>query len=235
MKNVFNKQPSNNQQAEVKTPYQRAKQEWDHRIGTVAVQAKNWRFIALLSLLVAVITLVLLIFSLSMDSNRVFVAEVSNSGRVVNVVPLQKVYEPSDAQKEYFISQFIRFVREVPLDPVVAKKQWLSAYDYLNQRGATILNAYFKANNPAELLGKQTVTLKILDINPMSTNAYQVDWRETSVDNSGQVLGKKDYSGVFTFQMKQPTTQEAILKNPLGIYISDFHISPRETESANHV
>ena len=47
MKKWFKKENScygDNQTAE--TPYQRAKDEWDERMGVARVQAKNWRFIA---------------------------------------------------------------------------------------------------------------------------------------------------------------------------------------------
>ena len=35
------------------TPYQKAAQVWDERIGSARVQAKNWRLIALCNLLLA--------------------------------------------------------------------------------------------------------------------------------------------------------------------------------------
>ena len=46
-----------------------------------------------------------------------------------------------------------------------------------------------------------------------------VNWIETIVNANGQEEGKKNYSGIFTIAIKQPTTHEEILRNPLGIYI----------------
>jgi len=230
-KKPFSKETPSYKAAAPVTPYQKAKQEWDDRIGNAVVQAKNWRFVAILSLIVTAILLVMLIISLLMNQTSVFVAQVTKGGQVVNVAPLERTYEPTEAQKEYFISRFIELVREVPLDPVVAKKNWTSAYRFLTQRASAQLNTLFQKNNPVKLLGKETVTVKVTDVNPVSQNTYQVNWIETTVDSSGENKTQKTFSGVFTLMIKQPTTEQAILRNPLGVYITDFHISSRETNS----
>lgn len=210
------------------TSYQRAKQEWDDRIGGARVQAKNWRFMALLSMIVSLILLVMLIISLSLDHTVVYVAQVGPGGRVVNVAPLEKSYTPTSAEKEYFLGQFIQLIRSIPLDPVVAKRNWVSAYQFLSARGAQQLNTIMRENNPLKVLGDKTVTVNISDINPISENSYHVDWTEKTIDSSGKLDSTISYSGTFTIMVQPPKTQTAILQNPLGIYIVDFHISTRE-------
>jgi len=228
MKNPFKKETVQYKAEVSKTPYQRAGQEWDERMGGARVQAENWRFVAVLSIVVALLLLVMLIVSLSVSQDRVFIAQVTKGGRVVNVAPLTKPYQPNQAQEEYFITRFVKLIQEVPLDPVVAKQNWTNAYYFLSRRGAEQLNAYMRQYNPIKLLGKKTATIKITDINPVSDETYHVTWEETTVDLDGKVEGQKTLSGVFTVMVKQPTTQEDILRNPLGIYIIDFHISSRE-------
>lgn len=209
------------------TPYARARQEWDHRIGDARVQAQNWRIVAIFSLFIAAVLLVALMMSLSLHQTKVFVAEVTKDGRVVNVAPIVVAYHPTTAQEEYFVANFIKLIRELPLDPVVAKKNWLDAYHFLTQRGSEKLNTYLRQNNPTELLGKQTTTIEVTDVNPISNSTFSVDWTETNVDLNGQSLGQKKFSGVFTIILKAPKTQQEILQNPLGIYITDLNISNR--------
>lgn len=209
------------------TPYMRARQEWDNRIGDVRVQAENWRLVAVFSLFIAAVLLVALLMSLALHQTKVFVAEVTKEGRVVNVAPIEVAYHPTTAQEEYFITNFIKLVRELPLDPVVAKKNWLSAYSFLTERGALKLNDYLRQNNPTALLGKQTTTIEITDINPVSDATFSVDWTENNVDINGQSIGQKKFTGVFTIILKAPKTQEKILQNPLGIYITDLNVSGR--------
>ncbi len=209
------------------TPYQRARQEWDDRIGSARVQAKNWRFMAFLSMFVALILLVMLVISLSLNQNNVYVAQVTAGGQVVNVAPLQKNYTPTQAEEEYFLSHFIQLIRSVSLDPVVAKQNWLQAYQFLTSSASEQLNTFMQQHNPLDLLGKKTVSVTISNINPLSNNTYDVDWVEKTIDANGQAEGEQSYNGEFTLMVKAPTTQKAILQNPLGIYITNFHISTR--------
>jgi len=225
MKNPFKKEVVTYKNEEPSTPYQRAGQEWDLRIGSSTDQAKNWRLCALLALAVSVLTIIVLIITLAMWKEKIFIAEVTKEGRVVNVAPLTIKYQPNEAQKEYFIANFIELTRSLTLDPVAVKKNWVSAYNFLSSRGGQQFSKYFKEANPTALLGKKTVTIQITDINPVSPATMHVNWTETTVNTNGQEEGQKNYSGIFTIALKQPTTRAEILRNPLGIYIVDFNIS----------
>jgi type IV secretion system protein VirB5 len=228
MTKIFNQETPTYKSDAMPTPYQRAQQEWDSRIGLARVQAKNWRIMAFLSMFIMLVLLILLITSLSLHRAQVYVAQVTEGGRVVNVAPLTLRYQPTQAQEEYFVSHVIELLRSVPLDPVVAKNNWTTAYQFLTQRAVAELNRYFQENNPVNLLGKKTVTVKIIDINAESDNTYHLDWEETITNMNGQVEGQPVYSGMFTVTIEPPKTQGAILQNPLGLYIVDFHISSRE-------
>ena len=225
MKNPFKKEVANYKGDEAITPYQRAQQEWDMRIGTSRVQARSWRICAFFSLLIAALLLTVLLSVLATRKDRVYIAQVTKEGRVVNVAPLSIGYKLSEAQKEYFVANFIELVRGLTLDPVAVKRNWLNAYNFLSSRGYERLNTYFKQNNPVALLGKKTITVKVEDINPVTPATMHVRWSETVIDANGQEESKKDYSGIFTIALRQPTTREEILRNPLGIYIVDFNIS----------
>jgi type IV secretion system protein VirB5 len=179
-------------------------------------------------MLIAVLISGGLVFVLTSHKDKIYVAEVTKGGRVVNVAPLLVSYQPSEAQKEYFVANFIDLVQSLTLDPVAVKQNWLKAYNFLSNQGAERLNTYFRKNNPSALLGKKTITVQIVDINPVSKETMHVRWVETITNTNGQEEGKKDYSGVFTIVIKQPTTRGEILRNPLGIYIVDFNISQSE-------
>jgi type IV secretory pathway TrbF-like protein len=211
----------------VETPYVKAKQAWDNRLAVFAMGANQWRKIALASMGLAVVLLILLLISLSWHKPNLYIAEVTHEGQVVNVKLLAQAYQPNEAQEEYLITQFIKLVRSVPLDPVAAKNNWLDAYNFLSDRGAQELNQFFQKNNPLADLSKKTVTVTITDINPLSKNSYQVDWTEQSIDQNGQIIGQQDMSGVFTIEIEAPKTKQQMLLNPLGIYIIDFHMSAK--------
>jgi type IV secretion system protein TrbF len=231
MSKAFKKESPSYKATQPETPYLRAKKEWDDRIGNAVVQTANWRLTAILALILSLILIVLLLLCVTSRKSKVFVAEVAASGQVVNIKPLVTTYDPTLAQKKYFITRFIKSIRSLPLDPVVAKKNLLSAYNFLTQRSSQQLNSYFRKHNPLQLLGKETITVKILDINPISKNTFEVSWSETHTDLNGITSTSKKFSGVFTITIKQPTTDKEILHNPLGIYIVDFSISTRDANN----
>jgi type IV secretion system protein TrbF len=220
------------------TPYQQAKQEWDERIGSARVQAKNWRVVALLSLIIAFILLVSLLVVLILRKDHVFIAEVSGNGEIINVAPLQTAYHPSQTQIAYFVGHFVKLIRSVPLDPVVAKQDWLTAYSFLTQQSANKLNTYLSKNNPLQLLGKKTIIVNIQSVHPISQNTYNVNWDEETTNIDGQIEEQHNMSGIFTVSIKTPDTQKDILKNPLGVFIVNLDISeigmsfPRRRESS---
>lgn len=230
--NPFKKTSPSYQPTEMaETPYQKAKQEWDDRIGNARIQAANWRFAAILSLIVSLLLLVLLIISLSLGKDRLYIAQVTTEGHVVNVAPLTQQYQPTLAQKEYFLTQFVKLIRELPMDPIVARQHWTEAYQFLSQRASEQLNEILRKDDPLKKLGNQTIAVKINDINPMSDKTFQINWTETVTNNEGSIESAKAYSGVFTMMIKEPESQQQILSNPLGIYITDFHYSTRDNNA----
>lgn len=230
MKNPFKREIASYKGGDVLTPYQRAQQEWDLRIGASRVQAKNWRILAILSLSVTILLAIILSITLASRKERIYIAEVTKEGKVTNVSPLLIHYQPNEAQKEYFVAHFIDLVRSVPLDAVLARKNWLAAYNFLDARAAERLNYYVKQANPIALLGKKTVAVQVSDIHPLSPTTININWVETTVNSNGQEEGKKNYSGVFTIVVKQPMKPEEIIRNPLGIWIIDFNITSRESK-----
>ena len=229
VRKVFKQEKSSFKGEKIFTPYQRAKREWDVRLGSARVQARNWRIVALCSVGVSLLLLAALLIVLLSRKEHIYVAEVTKEGRVTNVAPLMVKYQPTEAQKHFFITRFIELTRTVPLDPVLAKKNWISAYRFLTSRGVDKLNGYFRQNNPVALLGKGTISVQVLDINPVTPTTTHVNWAETLVDSEGKEAPAKEYSGVFTTVVKQPTNQQGILQNPLGLYIVDFDISSKES------
>lgn len=223
MSAAFNNDTPSYQTEPPETPYLKAQQVWDARLGSSHAQTRQWRWIAFSLLVLCVLLSISLSIVVQRQSNTVYVAEIAHEGRIINVQPLTIPYNPQQAQIEYFLSQFVQLIRGLPLDPVVAKQNWLKAYAYLSPRGSAVLNTLMANDNPLQLLGKQTLTIDITAMNPLSANSFNLDWSETAVGLNGQVLGKKQYSGVFTVSITPPKTESQILSNPLGIYIDNAH------------
>src|ERR1700749_3374540 len=93
------------------TPYQRAGQEWDDRIGSARVQTHNWRMTARGGLLLAVTLTAGMIWQSMQSRVAPYVVEVDKLGEARAVAPADARYKPNDAQIAYQLGQFITNVR----------------------------------------------------------------------------------------------------------------------------
>jgi type IV secretion system protein TrbF len=212
------------------TPYQKAAQVWDERIGSARVQARNWRLLAFGCLgLVGGLSLQLAVLS---TTSRVtpYVVEVERGGAIRAVAPAVESYEPSDAQIAAELARFIEHVRGVSIDPVVVKQSWLNAYDYATDRAAQTLNDYARENDPFAKIGQRSVSVEITSVVRASPTSFQLRWREKAFEN-GSLAGTQSFTGVLTIVSKPPRDAATLRANPLGIYVNAINWS-RELESA---
>jgi type IV secretion system protein TrbF len=212
------------------TPYQKAAQVWDERLGSARVQARNWRLLAFGCLgLVGGLSLQLAVLS---TTSRVtpYVVEVERGGAIRAVAPAVESYEPSDAQIAAELARFIEHVRGVSIDPVVVKQNWLKAYDYATDRAAQTLNDYARENDPFAKIGQRSVSVEITSVVRASPTSFQLRWREKAFEN-GSLAGTQSFTGVLTIVSKPPRDAATLRANPLGIYVNAINWS-RELESA---
>jgi type IV secretion system protein TrbF len=200
------------------TPYQKAAQIWDERIGASRVQARNWRIAALAALLLCAIVASGLVIVIQRSGIVPYVVEVDRLGEVRTVGPAIEPYKPNDAAIAHFVAQMIENVRSLSIDPVVVRSNWLRAYDFVTDRGAQTLNDYARQADPFSRIGNKTVMVEVTSVVRASDDSFEVRWKEDSYEN-GAVSSTERYTGVVTLVLKPPTSAEAVRKNPLGLYI----------------
>lgn len=205
------------------TPYQRAAEEWDNRIGTARVQAKNWRIMALCLVGICAILAAGLIYQSSKSRVVPYVVQVNAEGLVQAAGPaVQSKYVPSKAVLQYFLSQFVTYVRSIPLDPVVAKNHWLAAYGYLRQGAANTLSEIALKEQPLQKVGRETVAVQIKSVVLLSAETFQVRWEESTFNQEGSFAGTRNMTGLFTVEVAPPSDEKTLKVNPLGLYIRHF-------------
>ncbi|MBV9842567.1 MAG: conjugal transfer protein TrbF [Sphingomonadaceae bacterium] len=210
------------------TPYQRAGQLWDERIGSARVQARNWRLMAFGCLGLTAATSGGLLWQ-SLHSRVVpYVVEVDRLGEARAVTPADASYQPTDPQIAWFLSRFISDVRSVSLDPVLMKQDWLAAYDFTTRRGATFLSDYERAVDPFGHAGERTVTVQVTSIVRASDRSFQLKWIETAYKR-GSPAGTSHWTAILTVVLKAPSSADTLRKNPLGLYVDAIDWS-RELE-----
>jgi type IV secretion system protein TrbF len=212
------------------TPYSRAGQLWDERIGSARVQAGNWRLMAFGSLGLASALGAATIWQSQQSRFTPYVVEVDRLGEARAVTAAQAAYQPTDPQIAWHLGHFVSAVRSVSLDPVLMRQAWLSAYDFTTTRGAQALGDYARSADPFAHIGERTVSVQVTSVVRASDRSFQVKWTETAFDHGAQA-GTSHWTGIVTVILVPPTTAEVLRKNPLGVYVDAIDWS-RELEPA---
>jgi type IV secretion system protein VirB5 len=121
-------------------------------------------------------------------------------------------------------------VRSVSLDPVLMRRDWLSAYDFTTERGARFLGDYARASDPFAHIGEQTVSVQVTSVVRASDRSFQVKWTETAYERAS-LDGTSHWTGILTLVTRVPTSADVLRRNPLGIYVDAIDWS-RELEPA---
>ena len=206
------------------TPYQRAAQVWDDRIGSARVQAKNWRLMAFGSLALSA-GLSGALFWQSMNGSIVpWVVQVDRLGQAQAIAPATADYQPNDAQIAFYLARFIEQVRSIPADAIIVRQNWLRAYDFTTQAGALALNDYARANDPFAKVGKQQVAVEVSSVIRASPSSFRVAWIERRYQD-GSLASTERWSAILTVAVQTPRDADTLKKNPLGIYVNAINWS----------
>jgi type IV secretory pathway TrbF-like protein len=203
---------------EPETPYQRAGQLWDERIGSARVQARNWRLMAFGCLALTTGLSGGLLWQSAQSRVTPYVVEVDRLGEARTVAPADSDYRPTDPQIAWHLAKFVENVRSVSLDPVVTRRNWLSAYDFTTQRGAVFLGDYARAADPFGRIGERTVSVQVTSVVRASDRSFQVKWTETAFER-GALAGRANWTAILTIVTRAPASADVLRKNPLGIYV----------------
>jgi type IV secretion system protein VirB5 len=209
---------------EPETPFQKAAQVWDERIGTARVQARNWRLIAFGNLFLAAGLVCGLVWQATRGTVTPWVVEINKLGQAQAVAPAIADYQPTDPQIAWHLARFIENVRSIPADPVIVRQNWLAAYDFVTDKGAAALNDYARANDPFSKIGKIEVAVEISSVIRASRDSFRVAWIERRYEN-GSLAATEHWTAILTVVIDTPHDAEHLRKNPLGVYVNAINWS----------
>ncbi|GGB75742.1 conjugal transfer protein TrbF [Glycocaulis alkaliphilus] len=206
------------------TPYQKAAQVWDERIGSARVQARNWRLMAFGSLLLSGGLSAALVWQSTQGTITPYVVEVDRLGAAQAVTPATADFRPTDPQIAYHLSRFIENVRQIPADPIVLRQNWLHAYDFTTDKGALALNDYARVNDPFAKVGDTQISVEVSSVIRASESSFRIAWIERRYAN-GQLAATERWTAILTIVLQQPRDAERLRKNPLGIFVNAINWS----------
>lgn len=208
------------------TPFQKAGQIWDQRVGAAAAQAANWRYAAFASFAITLVTLGAYIWERADTRIATYVVPIDTYGRPGRIELAGRVYQPTAAETGYFLADWVRWVRaRSPVDPVVNTDNLRRAYGFVSDGaipqmadlGAAAIQAAKKDAGSA-------LTVEVKSVIQRSPTSYQVQWTETAF-RQGEHAATTHWTGLFSTKIQPPKTEAQLRANPLGLFITDFHIS----------
>jgi type IV secretion system protein VirB5 len=206
------------------TPYQRASQVWDERMGSARVQARSWRYAFFGSLGLSAALTGGIIWQNARGTIVPWVVEVDRLGEARVVAPAEAGFTPNDPQIAFHLARFIENVRALPDDPIVVRENWLRAYDFASDRGALALNEYARANDPFAVIGREQVAVDVTSVIRASPRSFRVAWIERHY-RDGALAETSRWTAILGITVQPPGNPDALTRNPLGIFVTSINWS----------
>jgi type IV secretion system protein VirB5 len=208
-------------------PYLEARREWNERYGDYIKQAHNWRAMALVSGLVALIAVFGIAYIGSRNKVVPYVVEVDRLGEVAATGPADRAAPVDSRVIKAYLVRFVADWRTVTIDRQAQKGAIDRVYAMLPNSSIAVskMNEFFKAQNPFARTAKETVAVAVTNILPISDKTWQVEWQEVTRDSRGDVQANVRLKVSIMVGITPPTQEKLILINPLGVYVTDLNWS----------
>ena len=213
-----------NRTPDPETPYQKAAQVWDERIGSARVQARNWRLMAFGCLALSTGLAGGLLWQSARGSVTPWIVQVDRLGQAQAIAPAAYDYQPTDPQIAFHLARFIEDVRGLPSDPIVLRQDWLRAYDFVTDRGALALNDFARNADPFAKIGKMQVTIEISSVIRASPESFRIAWIERRYENA-QLASTERWTAILSVVVQTPHEADRLRKNPLGLFVNAINWS----------
>lgn len=190
--------------------------------------ADSWRLIAF-GLLAANITLAAG-FAAVASQNRVvpYIVQVDEHGYEIAVKPAEELPQIDERIIIARVGTFVERLRTVVSDSDAQKNymRWVYASIPEGSQALAATNAFYKDNDPfKEAVALRTKTVELLSVLPISKDTWRAQWRET-VSQNGTPQESSEWSGLFTVGMSPVKEMRSVIRNPLGIYIVEYSMTP---------
>lgn len=190
--------------------------------------ADSWRLIAF-GLLAANITLAAG-FAAVASQNRVvpYIVQVDEHGYEIAVKPAEELPQTDERIIIARVGMFVERLRTVVSDSDAQKNymRWVYASIPEGSQALAATNAFYKDNDPfKEAAALRTKTVEVLSVLPISKDTWRAQWRET-VSQNGTPQESSEWSGLFTVGTSPVKEMRSVIRNPLGIYIVEYSMTP---------
>ena len=209
--------------------YRAARQEWLERYGDYIAEARAWRRVAMLSLLVAALAISALIANGTQNHVVPYVVRVDKLGAVAAVDRADRMVRPDQPLIVAQLARWVGAVRTVYVDAAAQRALINEGYAMINRNGDAYgaLNDYMRGHDPFERAKTETVAVDVQSVLPIAGDSWRIEWREDTRGRDGAQTASTQYQATVTISISPPRDEATIRANPLGFYIGAFHWARR--------
>jgi type IV secretory pathway TrbF-like protein len=181
---------------ELHNPYLAARREWDERYGEFITRAKNWRTMALISALVALIATGGMLWQSARSRVIPFVVLVDSLGRPIASGLAEQASVGDDRLRRAVIQDWIDNVRMVTTDGIAQRRAIDRVYAYIasGTNAQAFISDFYRNDPPFKRAQTGTVSVEVKSVLPTSDRTFEVDWIETTriylAASSPQTIGR---------------------------------------------
>lgn len=187
--------------------------------------ARMWQIIAIVMLINFPISLAINFYAVGLPKTVPVIVTVNESGEANYVGAVTDSYWSKDKipeiAKVYQIKKFIHRMNTVVIDRDAQRLYVKEAQAIVQGGGVSLLNTFFRENNPFDEFGERICTVDIEEPLKQTESTYIVYYDRTVKTYTGLTLRQERYSILINLGFYQSTPE-----NPLGIYITGFDIKP---------
>jgi type IV secretion system protein TrbF len=214
--------PQKARPVEIHNPYLAARREWDERYGEFITRARNWRTVAMISALAALLATGGMVW-LSAKSHVVpFVVLIDSLGRPVASGLAEQTSVGDDRLRRAVLQDWLEGLRMVTTDGIAQRRAIDRVYAHIasGTNAQAFISEFYRNDPPFKRAQTGSVSVEVKSVLPTSDRSFEVDWIETSRDLYGNVNSTDHWKGSFTVALNPPTEERQARINPLGLYVT---------------
>jgi type IV secretion system protein TrbF len=208
---------------ETSNPYVAARREWSFMYGDILKAKYNWQCLSLFLTLINLLLVTGFILVALRSQFIPYAVKVDSLGNANFAGLLTKENDISPSMVNAMIRRYISEARSVIADPIAKKHQLDFVYHCTLSEAKSILDIFYKTQNPFVITKDETIDVTINSTLPKSNKTWQIQWTEIHHDNSGHVTLQEHFEGLITVEHFTPSNLDEININPLGLYVT--HLS----------
>ena len=212
-------------------PYLAARKEYGDRYGSAVKDAARWRQISIFMVMLCLAFGATMMWLASQNKVIPYIVQVDKHGYAVAIKSSQ---QGSIADTRVIIAAlggfFVNF-KTVITDMSSQRRMVNEVYSYLakNSPAETSVSQFYKEHNPfiaTQDKRQLTVQVEIRSIvrSGSDDKSWQVLWSEEKLDQ-GTIIERTDWRAIVSVVISPARELEEVLKNPLGIFITEINMA----------